>query len=997
MNNTNDIFITAIQSIAESLTTQQKYDRTIQVAIYNPANVEEREYDVKYQNTLFRVYAKEGETYKTGDTVYVKIPEKDFSQKIYIEGLVTADSELPIDKTKIVWNKPMDPKNSFFFFSRVDGNSTSRPEDLFVKEATSSGRFLAYKKNTPILSFWSLTYYDNNPEENIEFGLRFFIVKDGKKEYISKVYGLQDFSGNPYEYNDIALDMNALDIDFSRLRELIISFSVDLDGTEILGYEVTGNNKISLYHTALKGQENGFYPDNFYEDGNSFMLTYPTPWLKSYGEIVLLNENEAYLTIYTPNGNNLDSISGTKLEGKYVEKGKEIIPDEIQWYKANPTGYSSDVGQGWSSISGATNLNYSPKKAGKYLLFVKKDGIILTKTTDVIGNVSIVKNDNILKLSDDSSGVWTMDKEELPDSAAQTYTPQKTGTVYCQLGDGTILTYEAFVKSESGPNYEIRWQGRECFLYDVDGYSIDRFDEKEWTLRPSVYADEYSSKFALTWLAPDGEELTSNKKYSPKNYALKEMWVDSENVLHFSVPKSLSWYDYRDGRFTLKIKDAEDTETAFVKEVVLIRQGETGTNGREYVAVLKPKDNDYLGATQTELKNKNFSKYEVIMYDRNGESIRLIEQPTYKTKEVSDTDDTIVGVLSSTKTPNGDTITCLYPVHSWDSENPPKFQKVQVPLYVMYDNTGYNPKYNNYKPYIIKKDGTKEETDFPNINSKYEDSVYSLNLGGVTWRIFSYLNLYGNEAINNWDGTSIKISNGSILAPQIGAGSKNMENQFTGVLMGEIQTTTGSSTTKKNGIFGYKEGVETFGLDSSGNVSLKGTIQATGGSIGGWVVGKLAGGEAIYSTNKETILYNSGKITVGDNLTAGSISIDGLGAIGGVETVSGGYWSALGIDTREEEKPIKILSGNGSIVLQSTNHIIEIIEGTDDFVQIDQVVFESDGTSTDISGIHNLAIGNEIYTAGKIRLRNNTAGGYVFNTNSLPSSGVAGQLMFVVD
>jgi hypothetical protein len=41
--------------------------------------VEEREYDVKYQNTLFRVYAKEGETYKTGDTVYVKIPEKDFS------------------------------------------------------------------------------------------------------------------------------------------------------------------------------------------------------------------------------------------------------------------------------------------------------------------------------------------------------------------------------------------------------------------------------------------------------------------------------------------------------------------------------------------------------------------------------------------------------------------------------------------------------------------------------------------------------------------------------------------------------------------------------------------------------------------------------------------------------------------------------------------------------------------------------------------------------
>jgi hypothetical protein len=60
-------------------------------------------------------------------------------------------------------------------------------------------------------------------------------------------------------------------------------------------------------------------------------------------------------------------------------------------------------------------------------------------------------------------------------------------------------------------------------------------------LRPSVYADKDASKFALTWFAPDGEELTSNKKYSPDNYALKEMWVDSENVLHFSVPRSLSW------------------------------------------------------------------------------------------------------------------------------------------------------------------------------------------------------------------------------------------------------------------------------------------------------------------------------------------------------------------------------------------------------------------------------------------------------------------------
>jgi len=51
--------------------------------------------------------------------------------------------------------------------------------------------------------------------------------------------------------------------------------------------------------------------------------------------------------------------------------------------------------------------------------------------------------------------------------------------------------------------------------------------------------------------------------------------------------------------------------------------------------------------------------------------------------------------------------------------------------------------------------------------------------------VIMYLDTFGNEAINGWDGTSIETEDGHILAPQIGAGTKDRNNKFTGVVMGK--------------------------------------------------------------------------------------------------------------------------------------------------------------------------------------------------------------------
>lgn len=76
------------------------------------------------------------------------------------------------------------------------------------------------------------------------------------------------------------------------------------------------------------------------------------------------------------------------------------------------------------------------------------------------------------------------------------------------------------------------------------------------------------------------------------------------------------------------------------------------------------------------------------------------------------------------------------------------------------------------------------------------------------------LNRYGNSAINGWDGNSVNIDKegGFILAPQVGAGIKENDNSFTGVIMGKVKETNQSGA--DIGLIGYAKGVRSIFLDA---------------------------------------------------------------------------------------------------------------------------------------------------------------------------------------
>ena len=78
--------------------------------------------------------------------------------------------------------------------------------------------------------------------------------------------------------------------------------------------------------------------------------------------------------------------------------------------------------------------------------------------------------------------------------------------------------------------------------------------------------------------------------------------------------------------------------------------------------------------------------------------------------------------------------------------------------------------------------------------------------------------------MNGWDGNSININNdnGFILAPQVGAGYKDIENTFSGVFMGRVQEV--NKTKAETGLFGYNKGQRTITLSAQDGSAIFGAL-----------------------------------------------------------------------------------------------------------------------------------------------------------------------------
>lgn len=78
---------------------------------------------------------------------------------------------------------------------------------------------------------------------------------------------------------------------------------------------------------------------------------------------------------------------------------------------------------------------------------------------------------------------------------------------------------------------------------------------------------------------------------------------------------------------------------------------------------------------------------------------------------------------------------------------------------------------------------------------------------------------YGNEFLNNWGGAlDINHDDNTIMAAVMGAGKKENDNTFTGILMGDLPKVDG--TNNKSGLLGYEHGEQSYGMFDDGTMFL---------------------------------------------------------------------------------------------------------------------------------------------------------------------------------
>lgn len=99
--------------------------------------------------------------------------------------------------------------------------------------------------------------------------------------------------------------------------------------------------------------------------------------------------------------------------------------------------------------------------------------------------------------------------------------------------------------------------------------------------------------------------------------------------------------------------------------------------------------------------------------------------------------------------------------------------------------------------------------------------------------IYMSLNRYGLSSLNKWDGNSVEINDDEnyILAPQIGAGQKEKDNSFTGVVMGTMGEY--GSDDKTVGLMGFASGEQSILLDAkNGSATFGLPDDADDGDVG---------------------------------------------------------------------------------------------------------------------------------------------------------------------
>ena len=435
--------------------------------------------------------------------------------------------------------------------------------------------------------------------------------------------------------------------------------------------------------------------------------------------------------------------------------------------------------------------------------------------------------------------------------------------------------------SDSEDDITISYVGEDTFRYDANGDISIEDSERERTLQVTLaWRDGVATSYTVDWIGPDGQELSSSM-YNPTESMMEQVWIDNSNILHYHIKQKYK-VNYTNNTFTVRITTIDGNSYSFLKEILFLKDGDQGTNGTTYVVAIRPCDTNgtklagfnplvyYNGAWSGNLPLRcyvykdgeliNGNSHYTLQYTWTPHNVNLTpEAAGMEDRQIASGLDTIINTpiapyvtveVTINDQINGreTSIYAYYPLDIAVNYSANEIETIDIssiPSYIKYTSGGTNPQFysNNiefvyngasYSQYItslntdiLQLENNEgliylqpassfifENTQIPMLRCAATDNATSY----VLHPIVVYLDTYGNENINGWDGQQLVIDeeNGEyIFAPQIGAGTKDSQNRFTGVVMGQ----NSSPNVDRNniiGLYGYNSGQNTFGLQANG-------------------------------------------------------------------------------------------------------------------------------------------------------------------------------------
>lgn len=281
-----------------------------------------------------------------------------------------------------------------------------------------------------------------------------------------------------------------------------------------------------------------------------------------------------------------------------------------------------------------------------------------------------------------------------------------------------------------------------------------------------------------------------------RTYCLKQILYNSDgrNPL----------YDKNQGAFFDLLNLSDGKKYTKKKKVVFSVQGGISNNASTAAFELKTRMNDpksneaaTLTLTKTLIEEYREAQSKVKLFpgqEPSKETLEYIERLSQKYPEFSNELISAVGDYAATNRKDGTTDTA--------AKNDKNVQaNDDFPQYGVYvsPNDAYDGSYNNNL--VIVKIYSPDAVD-----ENPETVIY--------FPIHMSLNTYGLASLNSWDGNHIEINeDGSyILAPQVGAGRKEEDNTFSGLVMGTARTYDQKADSV--GLLGYSHGKQSIWLDS---------------------------------------------------------------------------------------------------------------------------------------------------------------------------------------